>query len=101
ITDRPDQSLLERHLRRPSQALASDADVGPALARVVRGQGPAHDLRGGGRELEYRARELEHRGLDRISQVDRPGEARLRIHHGDAAADQVVDVAEAAGLAAV
>src|SRR5262249_28088729 len=85
----------------PPQALARDADVGAALSWVVGGKGTRHDARARTGQVEHLPGELQHGALERVAEILRPGEAWRPVHHRDAAANQVVDVAEAARLAAV
>src|SRR6185369_5084961 len=95
------QPLLERHPRRPPETLSRDTDVGAALAWIVGGKRPGHDAGGRAGQVEHLARELEHRALGRVAEIHGPGEVPRRVHHGHAAANHVVDIAEATGLAAV
>jgi hypothetical protein len=75
------------------------ADLRPAPGRVVDRQAVEFDGRSGPGDRQHQRRQLGNRPFARIAEVHRP--LLGRIEHGHDAADEIVDVAEAAGLAPV
>src|SRR5918995_5311610 len=93
------QPLVETHLGLPPEYLLRPSDVGLAHLRIVDGQRLEDDLAAAAPHLEHLLCELEQRELVWIADVHRQMLAAL--DERDQAADQVVDVAEAARLGAV
>src|SRR4029079_17007218 len=60
---------------------------------------PAYDARAAAGQAQDDLRQLEHRALFRVADVDRPVD--VAFHHPHEAVDRVLDVAEAARLLAV
>src|SRR2546428_9711264 len=94
------QPIFQLYLRLPSEQSARARDVGPALLRVVLRQG-AHgsDAAAAAHHLPGGLCELDQRHLAGIAQVHRPRVAFRE--QGEEPRDQIVDVAEAAGLRTV
>src|SRR4029077_18474020 len=103
ILDRLGETLLERDLGLPLELVARQGDVGAALQGIVDRQRPGLDeLRLAADQLYDLLGEMPDRHLDRIAEIDRTGEIIRRVvHQTQPAIDQVVDVAEGAGLHAV
>src|SRR4051812_8451706 len=57
IEDGFHQAVLERDLGSPAETLACHADIGTALARIVRGQRVEHDARARAGHLDHQLRE--------------------------------------------
>src|SRR5438093_12989309 len=93
------QTLFQLDLRLPAEQLPGPGDVRLANLRIVDWQCFEHDLALRRCDQENRLREVENRKLLRVAQVDR--EMLLALGQEVQATDQVVDVAEAAGLRAV
>lgn len=94
------EALFERNGGLPAELFLGQSDVWLALERVVTGErmegelGTATDL------LENKLGELEHGKFSGVADINRTGDA-FRVHEADEAFDEVVDVAEGAGLGAV
>ena len=80
------------------------------LASAMSGQRWTGSSTGNGRRMIFEREpvistimlgELGDRGLDRVAEVDRAGDVVGGRHQRDEALDQIVDIAEGAGLAAV
>src|SRR5581483_11294946 len=95
----PAEALFETDLRLPAEQLFRPGDVRAALLRVVDRQRLEDDLAARPRQALDRLRQLEQRALLGVADVDGQVLVALREQHD--AADQVVDVAEAARLRAV
>src|SRR5262245_40203535 len=97
--------LLEtRHeldARLPAELLAGKRDVRPTLLGIVRRQRLVEDLRARAGQLDGQSSEFRDRELVWIAEIDRPDELFRRSHETEEAVDEVVDVAEGAGLASV
>ena len=84
----------------PAELFLGQGDVGLALERIVTGErmegelGTATDL------LENKLGELEHGEFSGIADIYGTGDA-FRVHEADEAFDEVVDIAEGAGLGAI
>src|SRR5690242_1909855 len=59
------------------------------------------DPRRSANQAQHQFRQFDHSELHRIADVHWTGEAALSVHHAQHRLDQVVDVAEAARLAAI
>jgi hypothetical protein len=68
--DRPQQPILDRHLRRPVEPLTSQGRVRPANRGVVDGAVNEGDRRGRPGEIDDPLREIEHRQFVRVAEVD-------------------------------
>ena len=99
LVDRLAQAVFERYLRLPAQQLLGPGDVGLADLGVVDGERLKDDLRARAGHLDHLLRQLQQRHLVRVADVDR--QVRVGLHQRDQPLDQVVDVTEAARLAAV
>src|SRR6478735_7004239 len=99
LVDRAAQAFAQVDLGLPGQEVAGAADVRPADLGVVRGQRLVDDLRRAAGDLDDGLGQLEERELRGVADVDRVVLAGLGQR--DDPADEVVDVAERAGLAAV
>src|SRR5260221_2752444 len=99
LLDRPAQAVVELDRRLPAEQIAGAADVGLALLRVVDRQLLVDDLRARLGHLDHGLGQLQQRELVRIADVDR--HVHVGLGEGDDSPDQVVDVTEAARLAAV
>src|SRR5579862_2862669 len=97
----PGQPLVERHGGLPAENLPGLRDVGAALQRVVDRQRLVDQLRLGADVPDHPLGQLAHRDLDGVAEIDRAGHLVWRRHHPDEALDEVVDIAEGAGLRAV
>ncbi len=101
----PDCSIVRRSPSRssicglPAEQVASAGYVGLALLGVVDGQRLVDDLRARLGHLEHGLGELQQRELVGVADVDR--RVDIGLGKADDAADQVVDVTEAARLLAV
>src|SRR5215218_1579203 len=93
------KAVLELDLGLPTEQLAGACDVGLTHLRIVDWQRREHDLARRPGHTEHHLRQLEQRVLLRVAEVDRVVLAALREQVE--AADEVVDVAEAARLRAV
>src|SRR5205807_4272830 len=76
-------------------------DIGTTLDRIVDGKRPADELRSRAGHLDNYSSELGDRGLYRIAKVDGARDVVGSGHQREEPLDQVVDIAEGAGLAAV
>src|SRR5262245_38668582 len=94
--DRPAQPFLEPDLRLPAEDLARSGDVRLPDLRIVLGQRLEDDLALRPRDPHHHLGELEQRELVRIADVDR--HVLVAVREQIEAADQIVDVAEAARL---
>ena len=92
------QAVAQRDLRLPAEEVACARDVGSALLGVVRGQRLVHDLGARARDRDDGLGELEQGELVGVADVD--GEVLAGLGERDQAADEVLDVAERARLAA-
>ena len=99
LLDRPAQAVDQLDRRFPAEQVAGAADVGAALLRIVGRQRLVDDLRARVGHLDHGLGQLQQGELVRVADVDR--RVDVGLGEGDDAADQVVDVTEAAGLAAV
>ena len=99
MLDRAREAVAQVDLRLPAEQVARARDVGLAHLRVVDRQRLEHDLRARLGQLDDQLRHLEQRHLVRVADVHRLVHVRLGEQHE--AADQVVDVTEAARLGAV
>ena len=94
------EALFEGNGGLPAELFLGQGDVGLALEGIVAGErmegelGTATDL------LENELGELEHGEFSGVADIDRTGDA-FRVHEADEAFDEVVDIAEGAGLGAV
>src|SRR5204863_276730 len=95
------KAVLDWHPRLPIEHRLGLRNVGAALDRVVDRQGPVRDLGARAGQFDDQPGELGDRRLDRVAEVHRPGLIVRRVHHPQEAFDQIVDIAEGAGLAAV
>src|ERR1700736_3323943 len=100
IADRPLQSLIEADLRLPAKLVARQADVRAALSGIVLGGRGRADPSGGSGHLKHLRGELADREFFRITEVDRTSEVVRALHQLHQTIDQIVDVAERAGLVA-
>ena len=92
---------VQRDRGLPAEQRPGPGDVGLALGRIVLRQRPAHELRGRAGHRQHLLGQLQDGELARVAEVDRPGHVVGRGHHPQKPRDQVVGIAEAAGLAAV
>ena len=94
------ESLFKGNGGLPAELFLGQGDVGLALERIVTGErmegelGTATDL------LENKLGELEHGEFSGIADIYGTGDA-FRVHEADEAFDEVVDIAEGAGLGAI
>src|ERR1019366_4726003 len=99
VFDRPLQPFAKRDLRRPSEQLARERDVGLALLGIVLGQRLEDDLGGGARQLFDRLGQFEQRELVGVAHVH--GVVVPGLGERDQPANEIAHVAEGARLAAV
>ena len=76
-------------------------NIGTALFRVIGGEGAEDDFRIGVCHFFDKFRKLNHGEFPRIADIDRSGDLIWRVHHADHGVDQVLAVAEAAGLRSI
>ena len=89
----------EGHFRLPSKYSTGDGDVGLALGGIVLGQFVPDNFRGRTSGFEHYLGQFEHGEFDGIADVH--GSAVLGPEQAVDSGDEIVDVAEAAGLGAV
>src|SRR5215472_7070792 len=98
IINRAGEAILEGGLGLPVQDPLRFGNVGAALHRVVYRQWAADDLRTRTGHRNDHIGKFGHRGLDRVAEVYRAGHVVARCHQSQEALDEIVDVAERAGL---
>src|SRR6266702_2275165 len=96
VSDRLDEAGLERSSRVPVEELAGAAQIGTALSWIVLGQGLEDNLTRTPTEVPDSGGELDHGDLVVGPEVD--GLGVIGSQQANDALDEVVDVAEAAGL---
>ena len=89
------------NLRFPAEFFPGQGDVRLALGRVVAGQGFVFQAGAGAGQLDHFFGQFLDGEFCRVAGVDRAGEIVRGCHQADKGLDQVVHVAEGAGLAAV
>jgi hypothetical protein len=100
VRDRPAQSFPERNGGLPAQQALGTGDVGAALGGIVLGQGTVLDLEPLAAQRRDLVRQLPDRELARVAEVHGIVDT-VGLHQPDQPADQVVHVAEGAGLLAL
>lgn len=85
----------------PVEVLFGKGDIGSALFGVVFGQGLEDEFGAGVSEVENVFSEFDHGEFAGVAEVDGAGDGGIAVHEADEAFDEVVAVAEGAGLLAV
>jgi len=100
VVDGGVEALVEGNSGLPAEFGAGEGDVGLALLGIIAGEGLMGDFGFSADFFEHFFGELEHGEFAGVADVDRAGERRV-VHEADEALDQVVHVAERAGLGAI
>lgn len=90
-------ALLKRDFGFPAEGFLGESDVGTALFRVIRGKREMGDLGLSSHLLEHEFCQLEHGELTRVAKVHRTDNLLL-LHEAHESLDEIVDIAEGAGL---
>ena len=94
------ESLFKGNGGLPAELFLGQGDVGLALERIVTGERMESELGTATDLLENKLGELEHGEFSGIADIYGTGDA-FRVHEADEAFDEVVDIAEGAGLGAI
>jgi len=95
------EAVGEVHFGLPAEVVLGKGNVGLPLFGVVGGEALEDEFGGAAHYRDDLFGQLEHGKLGRVSDVDGARKFRGGIHHADEAVDEVVDIAERAGLQTV
>lgn len=94
------EAIIQRDFRLPAEEALGPGDVGTAALGIVLREGFVDDAIGGAGELDDALGELEDGVLLRVAEVDDLAGEIVGLHEEDEATDEIVYIAEGAGLLA-
>jgi len=96
------QSSVKLNMGAPAiKSFLSQADIGPALDRIILGQGQEANLRFGACHSNNLFSQIKDGKFDGIAQIHRPCYLVARLHHSDHSLEQVVHILETSCLGAI